>query len=227
MNDCSGNGWCKYSGDLRWPVCECDLGFIGSDCSKRPCPWGTNFKVPDSYKYEIQKVRIYSTRQLPDITGYYLLKFQDLDGFVHSTRPIKYTSREEVTSVAAEESYLENMLLDIPTKVLNNVDVKLQSGSTDGLQYTILFRDWGGDIPLLQCDITHCDQKGCLPRTQGLFAHAHSGVSTVRCEVTTVQESDKILEVCAGNGICDYGTGLCHCFEGAMGNACELLDTLV
>ena len=32
---------------------------------------------------------------------------------------------------------------------------------------------------------------------------------------------------CSGRGICDYSTGLCQCFHGAYGEACNLQSTLV
>ena len=32
---------------------------------------------------------------------------------------------------------------------------------------------------------------------------------------------------CSGRGLCDYSTGLCQCFKGAYGEACNLQSTLV
>merc|ERR1711916_128673 len=32
---------------------------------------------------------------------------------------------------------------------------------------------------------------------------------------------------CSGRGLCDYSTGLCQCFEGAYGEACNLQSILV
>lgn len=158
------------------------------------------------------------------MTGYFVLKYTDFHGQTWKTRPIKLTRFDDLTTAAlrrANQQYVADSLLSLPNNVVTAVEVHTAS-ATNGIAYTVEMKGVEGTLGLMECDYAYCNYPGCSPRFSGLYSFG-----TITCSVTEDTASDKTLEECSGNGLCDYDTGLCSCFTGATGEACEILDTLL
>lgn len=158
------------------------------------------------------------------MTGYFVLTVYDEHGQGWDTRPIELVRYDDVTTIEiqlAHEEYVENTLMSLPNQILTDVNVLL-STANNGITYTIEFKSVGGTLTLMSCNYVYCDWPGCAPRYSGLYSYG-----TVACTVAEGATSDKSLEECAGNGNCDRVTGICGCYGGATGAACELQDELL
>lgn len=58
--------------------------------------------------------------------------------------------------------------------------------------------------------------------TAGLYKTTYEG-----CESTTTKCADNEQRDCSGRGLCDYTSGLCNCFSGFYGEACQVQTILV
>ena len=68
-----------------------------------------------------------------------------------------------------------------------------------------------------------CSVAGCYPKS----ASAGSNVNVVSVAMTRAASVSVETAVCSNRGLCDMSAGLCQCFAGATGLACELQTILV
>ncbi|TMW63805.1 hypothetical protein Poli38472_002746 [Pythium oligandrum] len=173
-------------------VCACDEGFEGHDCSLRSCPKGDDPRTPGQSR-EIQTI----VCQHAAVTTF-SLRFRGT-----STAPMS-------SSISATD--MQRALRAM--KTIGFVRVTYSTGTsactltTSGItnKITIEFISALGDVPSLRLDAPPAN-VALLP----VFTIDTDGLGTsVR---GTVENAE-----CSNNGICNYGTGQCSCFDG-MGSS--------
>ena len=223
--------------------CLCDPAWGDYDCSKRLCEHGTdimdhrlNMAAPQLY--QVQKLEFFpatATSFLPT-TGTFSITFKSKTNETYTTLPIM---------LQVGTAGFSNFLLDVraaleslPNRVIDQVivtgeTVQLNSpfNSTQGTDSTTFYgvlslyisftgSNVQGPQNLLTVDALACGD-GCTPQLTGL------ALSAVLNSVTEVQLADYNSYECGRRGKCDYTTGICSCFSGYTGVACNIITALV
>lgn len=231
--NCNGHGTCEtldqiefldYDGSTlttyaEWDatkiqVCKCDAGWGGYACADRVCKLGNDpLTVFDSSGTaevdEIQTVSITTTGTFTSTE--FLLGYTDWRGEEWITRPIPYTASS--TSIIA----IREALLSLPMRAIDDIDVAVTTATTGSLIFTVTFisDQTPGDQPALNVYVDGCTVDGCQPYYTGMVG------GTVTATVTETQKGTAERAVCSNRGICDSETGVCTCFSGFYGQACE------
>jgi len=146
---------------------------------------------------------------------------------------------------------IETALKNLPHKVIDDVSVVCTearaAGADMGLTITVEFTGEAVQGPqnLLQVEDLACD-KGCypfLPKGQAKALTAVNGIHTVGGMVPQTatwstnndhlpyvkqsQAADYNNYECGRRGKCNYGTGLCECFDGYTGESCNTQTALL
>jgi len=217
-------------------MCVCDSGFEGVDCSLRTCPRGddplTPSSGPDSLRwcggaacvFEVQSFRLSSA----DDT-LYSFTFTDLRNGTH----IAYASVNTVTgnpglvydehvatNYAAPETnagIIMNALRSVPGGLLQSVEVRAYppAGSPAGTQVS------SDDQRTFQVTFTNV-----FGNLYNLKVATVSGPGFVQSPTAEVVRGNREDTECSGRGICDTSGGLCKCFAGYYGVACEFQNAL-
>jgi len=113
--------------------------------------------------------------------------------------------------------------MKLPNKVIDEVSVVVDLTTTVGSPtITIEFTGDAVQGPQHKIEVLaeKCD-KGCTPLIDGL-PNLRSWHSTTLSTVSvTVTGSHSAFE-CGNRGKCDYNTGICQCYEGFAGDACNI-----
>ena len=235
-----GKKFTEYTWDAgRARACVCDAGWTGLACDQRMCPMGndildvmpgfdenSNTGLP-GYGNEVAQVQ---TITLFDAQG-------DKSNFASKSFAIRFTSKMNETFVTQPimwdlsdsilETYIETALKELPNKVIDDVSVSVDSSNgSNGVIIHISFNGNSvqGKQYKLELLVEAC-QEGCTPRITGLAnlrTFSDTTLSTV--EITTVGSLQSYE--CGRRGKCDYSTGLCKCFQGFTGEACNFLSAL-
>jgi len=221
--------------------CRCDPGFEGHNCAKRVCPKGNDPLTTDQFEM-VQAINL----NKESIEGF--LTYHDPYGNAWTTERIAFgTFALQADTCKA----IEVALRRLPNNVLNTVSVTDVSGYQEftrksktsdegtlgaaitggGLGGTsticlVTFKPEPGTTGyqnLLECDISVHNADGQHPKTLG----DPTGVCSV-IEVSTdaVRPLTELVE-CANRGQCDGATGMCKCYTGHMGLACQKQEALV
>jgi hypothetical protein len=216
--------------------CVCDAQYTDIDCSKRMCPYGTDILADRddvllaSNKYHKQKL-IFSPENgiLSGLTGKtFAITFISRLNETFSTYPIVFDNPAGSLSDFANDIRLA--LLHLPNQVIDNCEVSANVVATR-VEVTVAFSGEAVQGPQNWLVIQDYEcSAGCTPRITGL------GLETVTASnswnrgwsnITTYQNALYNSYECGRRGKCDYGTGLCQCFEGYTGENCNTLTTLV
>ena len=211
--------------------CICDGGWTGIACEKRMCPLGNDIMdvIPDGYGTYAAQVQTITLYDANDNNGNFAgksfaLQFTTLLNETLATQPIMWASPDTTL-----ETSIETALKKLPNKVIDDVSVGVDSSvGSNGVIITVTFTGstvQGAQHPL-EVLADECSE-GCTPRITGLTNlrtfHA-STLSTV--EITTVGTHPVAYE-CGRRGKCNYATGLCDCYDGYAGDACNVFHASV
>ena len=150
----------------------------------------------------------------------FALTFKSKLNETFTTRPIVMVAQHTgfhgmITSVKAA-------LEELPNRVIDKVDV---AGDTNGVDLVHLNITFSGDHVqgpqfLLSVEAGLCGD-GCTPKVSGLELRNQWET------ILEVQTSDFNSYECGRRGKCDYTSGVCQCFEGYTGIACNTITALV
>lgn len=234
LEGCSGHGTCETmltqnAGYTGWDSekilhCKCDPGYEGSDCSQRMCMLGDDpmsMRTPDGSSAQTAEVQTLeldgSTAAWP--TGSFVLEYTDWRGEKWQTYPI---SGDTVNPIVIEEA-----LEALPNYAIPDCTVTTATGHDEAnfvSKFAITFvnsANSGDQInlsPIQNWDSNSaggCDIDGCQPR----FVKLAPAPTTLSVTETTKGTTEKL--VCSGRGECNGDDGLCECYEGYFGQACE------
>lgn len=223
--------------------CVCDPGFGDADCSKRVCPYGTDVMAhrPDmllSQSYQTQMITLVEENVFWDATLtnaqlYAHDQFKTTGGLEGKTFALTFKSKLNETfttipiylSVSNFPQFLadvQNALKGLPNKVIDDVQVHGSTYGTNEIYLNISFTGEAvqGSQYLLEVQSALCGD-GCTPKLTGLELHPRTQ------NVTEVSLADFNSYECGRRGKCDYGSGICSCFEGYTGVACSTITALI
>lgn len=208
-------------------ACVCDPEWGEVDCSSRMCPYATDVmdvrnNLLVAGKYQVQQVILapdngaaYTTMSGKTIALTFKSKLNE--SFV--TRPLLIDS--SLSGINAFALDVQYELMRLPNSVIDKVQV---SGSIlyNALHLNITFSGNAVQGPqhLLTVKDISCGD-GCTPQLVApLLVHGTR-------KVTELQSSDYNSYECGRRGKCDYTAGVCGCFAGYTGVACNVITALV
>jgi len=227
LEGCSGHGTCETmlemnSGYTGWDAekimhCNCDPGYTGADCASRLCMLGDDVmsvqnKANPSIAQvdEVQTIKIDSVDGSAFASGQVVLRFTDWRNEEWTTYPLDLS--EDLTAIAVEEA-----LEALPNHAIPSVTVTRDATEygNNHLHFLVTFSSPAnsGDQPAMTIDNAGCDVDGCQPR---FIAATNAAVA-----ITETTKGTKERKVCSGRGECDSEAGVCECYDGYHGQACE------
>ena len=214
------NDFTYYDWDVKKTRgCLCDPQYTDVDCSRRMCPKANDvmderLDLTDTLLYQVQTISIYSWDSLSS-SDTFALTFKSTINETFTTIPINFDSN--ATNMAL---YVENALLNLPNYVIDGVTVTADAMADNfTLQVTFDGDNVQGPQNLLMFESLECG-SGCTPQVTGIQT-----LSTSIVNQTTAADYNNYE--CGRRGKCDYETGLCECFEGYKGLACNEQTALV
>lgn len=205
-------------------MCICDPGFEGIDCSLRTCQRGDDPLTPHTKRWcggEVCSPEVQAFT-LPDQSDTsYKFSFTDL----RNNTMVAYSTLHVAAPVACGEispanlethiagptttaGMMMNALRSIPGGLLQFVEVRCTgtaSPPASGKNFEITFNGLSGDQYML--DIVNVATEESIEVTE-----------VVRGNIEDIE--------CSGRGLCDSDNGLCQCFNGYYGVACEFQNAL-
>jgi len=231
------NGW-----DVsRSRQCVCDPEWGDIDCSKRMCNYGTDIMahrndMTSAQTYNIQQIlfSVNSAVVTAQNGNTFALTFKSRLNETYTTTPIVLTMVAG-SAVSTHTTYVE-MARDIkaalealPNGVIDLVQVTVSSVAA---AMTIRVTFTGNNVQGVQQLLTMRNYKcgdGCTPKLTGI--ELVPGLNDMQAVVTTVNSVSILADYnsyeCGRRGKCDYATGLCSCFSGYTGAACNTITALV
>ena len=208
-------------------ACVCDPEYGEVDCSSRMCPYATDVmdvrnNLLVAGKFQVQQIILEpdngaSTDSLSGKTIALTFKSKLNESFV--TRPLYIdASTSGIHKFALDVQY---ELMRLPNGVIDRVAVKgsIIHGSLN-LNITFSGNAVQGPQHLLTVKDVSCGD-GCTPQLVApLLAHGTR-------KVIELQSSDYQSYECGRRGKCDYTSGICGCFTGYTGVACNVITALV
>jgi hypothetical protein len=230
--------------------CVCDPQWFGADCSLRMCPFGTDIlahrlNLERAQNYQVQKVEFVfhanvvdfefvsptaaptpapTTAPSPSPVGPILGQTFAL-GFTSKLNETFFTE-PIVFDVDNMHNYVKNALLNLPNQVVDDVEVDTDVDADCKVTLTISFTGAAVQGPqnLLTVSAFECGD-GCTPKITGL--DYIQDYTPDESSITQSVAADFHSYECGRRGKCDYTTGLCQCFEGYTGEACNVQTALV
>lgn len=193
-------------------ACVCDAEWTGYDCSQRKCPVG--YASASDCDEATQSTQIFKI-PLTSIGKKAYLEYEDPYG--------RFWYSDLINDITDKEQW-KNELYKFPT---GTIDISEVTSSTDS-QYNIISVKFGShqtgkqpQIQILEKSKLTNDEKFktttvSLPGYHGIIASYADTIENIIVENNGIDPL-----VCSGNGICDFSSGLCVCFEGYYGVACN------
>jgi len=234
------NGW-----DVsKSRTCVCDPEWGDVDCSKRMCNYGTDIMahrndLVQAQTYNIQQILFtLNSAQQAQNTNTFALTFKSKLNETFTTIPIvlNVVSGASGTSVGNADAFYVEMSRDIkaaleglPNNVIDQVQVSVSSVlAALTIRVTFTGNNVQGVQHLLNMRNYKCGD-GCTPKLSGL--ELVPGDDDIESIVTVVMTENIVADYnsyeCGRRGKCDYATGLCTCFSGYTGIACNTITALV
>lgn len=223
--------------------CVCDPEWGDFDCSKRMCPYGNDVmdhrnNMARAARYQVQSIELFANEEITggsSATNYenadtaasplthlrtFALTFKSKLNETFTTIPIVLIT--EHTGFHNFIKSVKDALESLPNRVIDRVDV---AGDTNGvdlvhLNLTFTGEHVQGPQNLVSVKANLCGD-GCTPKLTGLELRNQWET------ILEVQNSDFNSFECGRRGKCDYTTGVCNCFEGYTGLACNTITALV
>ena len=166
---------------------------------------------------------------------------------VHTTIPDTaynyFVTTKDYTKDYSLAKRVETALESLPNNVIENVEVSVDlhvdvAGDADpgALTVRVTFLENSGDVEMM--GVRYCWQLEATPTesnvhcngADGSFANAiYAGTGTSVAPLFTIAETKKGGKEnveCSNRGLCDYGTGLCKCFNGYTDFDCSVQNSL-
>lgn len=223
----------------RARACVCDPGWTGLECNKRMCPYGNDVMdvIPGFDEHssiglpgygnevaQVQTVTLYDAdlNNLNFDGKSFAIRFTSKLNETFVTQPIMWDTDDDVLA-----EYIATALKKLPNKVIDDVDVNVESGSNvAGVVIDVAFTGAAvqGKQHKLEILQDPCDD-GCSPRITGLTnIRTFSGTTLSTVEISTIGSHNSFE--CGRRGKCDQKTGMCLCFSGFTGDTCNILTAL-
>ena len=230
-NDCSGHGTCEYIGELgtyassNWDAtkiqgCKCDGGWEGYDCSERMCPRGDDPLTIhlDAATGDQFVISVRSDTDGSRLAGNAVWIVQDLYGTWETSRPF------DVSSASEAEAALEDtdIIVEVDSLAVATYDV----AAGDGYTYTIRLSN-PAHVTTIALEGKACNDAGCYGKRAMTVEKDPASTNVYSKNGDGADLSLLEADVCSGRGLCDRETGICQCFEGHTGLACETQTILV
>jgi len=225
------HGWDNHK--TRGCVCDPEWGDV--DCSKRMCPYGNDIMdhrqdMTASQKYHTQSItfKLNGGVNAQDEQTF-ALTFKSKLNETFTTTPIVW-AHPGATSASANDFFdfshdVKTALEALPNNVVDQVTVSTTSVvASSRVTATMLVTFTGDNVQGKQNLLTvrsYLCGDGCTPKLSGL--ELVPGESAI---VETVVADFNSYE-CGRRGKCNYDTGLCACFAGYTGPACNTITALV
>jgi len=222
--------------------CVCDPEWGDYDCSKRMCPYGNDVmdhrnNMARAARYQVQSIELFANEAVagPTASVYtnsdtaasalthlrtFALTFKSKLNETFTTIPIVLIT--EHTGFHNFIKSVKDALESLPNRVIDEVEV---AGDTNGVDLVHLNLTFTGEHVqgpqyLVSVKSNLCGD-GCTPKLSGLELRNQWET------ILEVQNSDFNSFECGRRGKCDYSTGVCNCFEGYTGLACNTITALV
>lgn len=248
----AGNLWEKQ----KMMTCKCDFPYFGADCTLRPCArgndvWAHRLNPTDELKYHRQNMTIYGSgpwgngtnSTVEDFYNHtFALTFTSRINETYTTDPIEIKDYNDVSMTAevlAED--VARFLMALPHQLIDRVHVNATLG------YDII---WGQEVAFMSFmfkftgkhtvgdqNLLHFKYKECIFCTPQLGMNGQLPVLHILPKnVADVKFNNFVREVehadwndyeCGRRGKCDYDTGYCDCYEGWVGEACDVQNMLL
>jgi len=226
--------------NLKTRGCVCDPGYIDIDCSKRLCPFGDdpmtvrkNVGLPD-YD-QTQTIEIATRNDEYNDAKTFSFIYMNKHNETFNTMPIDFPS--SASDCHDFTIQIQNALYGIPTNAILKVKVGAEClvaanpGFVTRINVTFTGDNNEGPQHQLIANTRMCKKPGCSPLQDGLDVLPepvdYDSSSFKRpFNQTELVASDKESEECSNRGKCDYETGICNCFQGYSGLACNKITQL-
>merc|ERR1719197_2406198 len=225
--------WGIHTSWLKYQQCHCDAGYEGDDCSLRMCPKGDDPETECGNDLGNDKQKITCTFAAAPVGGGTLtsaflhMRFKDQFNGVYDTRPILL----DVGNLDDDENAnsVQDALEALPNFAIPEIEVDFEIKSATVVDITVEFTD--GHNTGRQSLLEVYSKSECSDGAQPKFESVRTTLDDISCVVARVPkpEEDNYKEhvTCANRGICDQSTGLCNCFDGFFGDACDNVNTYI
>jgi len=253
---CSGHGQCRTledtSIDYGWgasaytgwdakmvQVCKCDPGWEGVSCSERMCPKGDDpLTTGQSAGHVFLGLGKYSQGTATDgedaTGGSFTLTYTDSYGNSFTTYAIDATT---VTAIVIEEALESLPFYAVPDVTVVSVGATHQNSVLLEIQFV---DDRNTEsVPVLTAEASGCNADGCHPyytaitsstankATAAIYTSSMTVGHDTQTVAITVSAGTKEHATCSNRGHCDSESGLCECFDGYTGTACQTQTTIL
>ena len=154
---------------------------------------------------------------------------------VTSDDPHGIVSGEEAKTRLASRSTTAGKIMhalrqEYPGRLLRKIEVRAVSGISGGISnYHVTFTGVPGKQELITLGGSPSqgvDKPSFITSDDPDLENVEGG-KFYAPDKATVYDGNLDESECSGRGACDYSTGICQCFAGYSGGACEAQDTLV
>lgn len=227
--------------------CKCDKGWDGIMCDSRICPTGIDPVVQKqhdfSFSYDIELTD--SKNGKKELSTYYVINY---DGVKYTTPVVKIennvcptsTSSLELSKAANIQEDIRRSLLVVPPFTQSSVLVKCSSKDSNNylsVNITAEYTDVNKYVEQCKLD-TKADDKDAKGVKMFSVKDVNEKVTDIKVtyyylgekgegncnELLEAIGNDKIKQkTCSNRGVCNGETGLCECYTGYYGSACENL----
>lgn len=198
----------------KFQQCSCDRGYEGFDCSLRRCPHGDDPETScdDELGSDIQRFSC----NTPSVASFFALSFMDQLGGAYHTRPILYDPAANEDDNAES---VQDALEALPNFAIPSIEVDFTTADFD---VTFVDASTTGQQHLLEFSFSNDCESGQQPKLGPVVAYE----CDVTRDVTSVDDYKEQLE-CSNRGTCDRDVGICTCFSGYYGLACDQVTTYI
>merc|ERR1719197_1469538 len=225
--------WGIHTSWLKYQQCHCDAGYEGDDCSLRMCPKGDDPETECANDLGNDKQRITCAFAANPAGGtltkaFLHMRFKDQFNGVYDTRPILL----DVANLDDDENAnsVQDALEALPNFAIPEIEVdfEIKDAGKTVVDITVEFTDGHntGRQSLLEVYTKSECSDGAQPKFESVVA-AGDVVCTVERLSKPEEDNYKEHVTCANRGICDQSTGLCNCFDGFFGDACDNVNTYI
>jgi hypothetical protein len=217
---------------LKYQQCHCDAGYEGDDCSLRQCPKGDDPETDCQTDRGSDHQKFACSYEGTATSAFFQLRFVDQFGGEYDTRPIKI----DTTLMSTDENAnsIQDALEALPNFAIPEVEVDVDQSTKASPVISIYFTDGHntGQQKMLQL-ITRAEcEHGAQPKFEVSTTNDAANKGDIKCTLTRedAYPANNVYReraTCSNRGICDQSTGLCNCFDGYFGLACDHVNTYI